>query len=462
MRPIAEGFGHQELDHVKWRAKAGIVGLVIGAAVVTFIALPPTRLLHILEEQISAALEAIKSHGLTGLLVVLASGLIIYGLRRAWSRARAGAAPASRVVPVHAPRLRVHRAGVAEGGKQLERPSFLPERYADAAKSDQEAEMPHGTGPSAQSAAGFLMRFRRSFTLGENEAEAVTQARPVRRLARPPCFRLVADIAESLASAATPTPRGGDATVLKPNDLRDDLNQRLASKDNNDSRKVHVLAPEPRCDKTDPALNSLDTVLNHVFAAGRGGAPRALLVGSGWAGVDATAEAVSIARALAARSDQVVLVDLACGPISVSGALGLPPSLGLADLSAGRAGFEDIVRIDAETPLQVIAAGNPKLTASGEGSERITSIFEALTQAYDGVVLHTDHEALLKFTSALRFELSAVIAVVDAAAGAGGAKIDLSEFSALGCPVLVYEQSGKERRSRSLAAPVSLAAASNE
>ena len=177
--------------------------------------------------------------------------------------------------------------------------------------------------------------------------------------------------------------------------------------------------------------------------------------------MDATSEAVSIARALLSGGGQVVLVDLACGPISVSSALGLPSFPGLAELSAGRSGFEDIVRIDAETPLQVIAAGNPELAAAPEGSDRFTSVFEALTQAYDGVVLHADHEALRKFTTALRFELSLAIAVVDAAAGAGRAKADLSAFSPLGCPVLVYEQRGKERRSRSPTAPVSRALASN-
>ncbi len=150
------------------------------------------------------------------------------------------------------------------------------------------------------------------------------------------------------------------------------------------------------------------------------------------------------------------MADLACGAVSVASALALPHSPGLAELCAGRARFEDVVRIDAETPLQVIAAGDPKLIASPDGCERFTSVFEALTQAYDGVVLHSDREALLKLTSALRFELSAAIAVMDTP---GGAEIDLSAFSPLGCPVLVYEKT--ERRSRTLAAPVSLAAASN-
>jgi hypothetical protein len=104
----------------------------------------------------------------------------------------------------------------------------------------------------------------------------------------------------------------------------------------------------------------------------------------------------------------------------------------------------------------VIAAGNQTLTVTSEGNERFTSVLEALTRAYDGVVLHADHEALLKFTPALKFELSVAIAVVDTVTGAYGAKGDLSAFSPLGCQVLAYEKPGNERR------PVSPAAASNE
>ena len=83
-------------------------------------------------------------------------------------------------------------------------------------------------------------------------------------------------------------------------------------------------------------LKSIDAVLNHILASGKGGAPRALLVAGASAKVDATAEAIAIARALVAKREQVVLVDLTRGPASVSGALGLPRVPGLTDLVAGR------------------------------------------------------------------------------------------------------------------------------
>ncbi len=165
-------------------------------------------------------------------------------------------------------------------------------------------------------------------------------------------------------------------------------------------------------------LKSLDAVLNHILASGKGGAPRAVLVAGVIGQGRRDGRGDPIARALVARREQVVLVDLTRGPAAVSGPLGLPRAPGLTDLAAGRAGFEDVVRIDADTPLQVITAGNPKVKAKGEETERFTRVFEALTQAYDCVVLHADREAVRKLTPALKFELPVVVAVLPAGASA--------------------------------------------
>jgi hypothetical protein len=241
--------------------------------------------------------------------------------------------------------------------------------------------------------------------------------------------------------------------VLRTNDLRHYLNQRLtaAAEAANDSvRNGNAVASKTDSDKVGPVLKSLDAVLNHILASGNGGAPCALLVAGASAKVDATAEAISIARALVARREQVVLVDLTCGPAAVSGPLGLPRAPGLTDVAAGRASFEDVVRIDGDTSLQVIAAGNPKLAAEGDENGRFGHVFEALTQAYERVVLHADREAVRKLTPALKFDLPVVVAVLPAGASTSSTNIDLTDFSALGCPVVVYEQSGKEPRSRLL------------
>jgi hypothetical protein len=119
----------------------------------------------------------------------------------------------------------------------------------------------------------------------------------------------------------------------------------------------------------------------------------------------------------------------------------LPRFPGLADLAAGRAQFEDVIALDADTPLHVIAAGNPRFAAA-DGNGRFAAILAALTEAYDSVVLHADREALRRTAPDLRSALSIAVVVLPQRAGAPA---DLSDFAALGCRTLAYEQGGKRR-----------------
>jgi tyrosine-protein kinase Etk/Wzc len=325
-----------------------------------------------------------------------------------------------------------------------------------AAASPQFAE----TDPSAgelSAAAGILDRLRRGLSLGAGEPPAVEPQPAVGLLDR---LRRVLPTGDGKAGESTETAAGStpDAARMppRPNDLRHYLNQRIAaatSEPASDSvRNGAAFAPKGSTSKVGPVLKSLDALLNHILASAKGrGVPRALLVAGVSAKVDATPEAIQIARALVARREQVVLVDLTRGASAVSGALGLPRAPGFTDLAAGHVGFDDVVRIDADTPLQVIAAGNPKVKAKGDEAESFTRVFEALTQVYDRVVFHADREAVRTLARGLKFELPVVVAVLPPGAGAKSLTQDLSDFSALGCPVLVYEQNGKEPRSGLLA-----------
>jgi len=396
-RAVAEDSGLQRRDRTLWHARAGIVALGIGAALVTFIAFP--------------------KHGPLSLLVGLAAAFLA-------------------VVCVMARDLIGAPREIETQAPQLKRTSFLPARRALEAKQGPVAAMAQA---SAQSAAGFLERFRQSLALAESEAEAAAQE--LRGFGR---FRFAGkNVPETLQSAAR---RGGRPSGLKPNDLRNYLNQRLAPAP---AGKTGFSRPGPETAAASTRFKSLDALLDHVLAVGGEAAPHALLVGATPAGADASAAAISIARAFVAQGDLVVLLDLAHGASSVSGALALPRSPGLSDLSAGRATFEDIIRIDADTPLHVIAAGNPRF-AAGDENERFMPVFAALTQTYDSVVLHADRAALRQLASAIRLELPVVVAVLAASTSAGAPTADLSHFSAFGCPLVVYEQGVAERRTRFL------------
>ncbi|HZP08923.1 Wzz/FepE/Etk N-terminal domain-containing protein [Methyloceanibacter sp.] len=254
-------------------------------------------------------------------------------------------------------------------------------------------------------------------------------------------------------AAATAVTAGKSAEPippLKPNDLRHYLNQRIAAATHKrfeePAEKVVLTPPKVGNGKIGPALKSLDGVMNHILAASKGGAPRAILVSGVTSQVDATQEAIKIARDFVARREQVVLVDLTRGASAVSGPLGLPRAPGFTDLSAGRASFDEVIRVDAETPLQVITAGNPAAKGSAPEIDRFMRVFEALTEAYDCVVLHADPDSVRKLSPALKFELPITLVVLPRGATVESEDSGLRDFASLGCQVVVYEKAGKDGR----------------
>ena len=387
--PIARNDGRPRLDRASWHAKAGILALAAGAGLVTLITFPERESLS-LTVGLAAAFSAIVY-------------FLVRDLIGATGEAETAGALSSRTPFLARPRGGAKQASVSARAE-----------------------------PGTQSAAGFLERFRQSLDLEESEANATAKEFGVRGFAR---LRLAGDSAPETAEPAA-APSGG-------NELRHYLNKRLAASVAG-ARKA--IAPKCEEGRHGTVLKSLDTVLDHILAAGQGAAPRALLVGGAPSMADATAEAISLARALVAAGDQVVLLDLAHGPHSVSAALGLPRFPGLADIAAGRAQFEDIIGIDAETPLHVIAAGNPRF-AVADRNARFAPILAALEEAYDSLVLHADREALRRIAPDLRFELSIAVAVCPKGASA---RADLSGFAALGCRIVAYEQGSEERHPRFL------------
>jgi hypothetical protein len=371
--PVARNDNRPRLDRALWRAKAGILALAAGTGLVFFITLP--------------------ERGSLSLTVGLAAALlaIVYFLARDLLGG-------------------THGAGTAAA--QSSQIAFVTRLRGSA----RQARLAARAEPGAQSAAGFLARFRRSLEVAESDAEEVANEFGVRGFAR---LRFTT----------------GSAAENDGNDLRHYLNKRLAASQG-EARNAIV----PKHDAGAHVLKSLDAVIDQILPARQDAASRALLVG-GAAAIDATAEAISIARSLVAAGRQVVLLDLAHGPHSISAALGLPRFPGLSDLAAGRAQFEDVIGIDAETPLHVIAAGNPRFAAA-DGNGRFAAILAALTEVYDSVVLHADREALRRTAPDLRLALSIAVAVLPQRAGATA---DLSGFAALGCRTLAYEQGSKRR-----------------
>ena len=167
--------------------------------------------------------------------------------------------------------------------------------------------------PSEQSAAGLINRLRRSLAGEDVPAMPAPASQPGwierRRAAKPASEENAAPV----NIAAIPT-AGETMPTLSTNDLRAYLNQRLASRGteaaNDFPGKSDAAQPNRDADKARPVLKSLDAVINHILACGNGGAPRALLVVGASPKIDATPQAIGIARTLVARREQILLVDL--------------------------------------------------------------------------------------------------------------------------------------------------------
>jgi Mrp family chromosome partitioning ATPase len=262
------------------------------------------------------------------------------------------------------------------------------------------------------------------------------------------------DAAIDQADTSATTKAQEELASLKPNDLRHYFHRRIASatrtRAEEPMEKVTLTAPRVGKGKVGPALKSLDGALNRILASSKGGVPRAVLVAGVAPDVDATQEAIRIARALVAECEQVVLVDLTRGASAVSGPLGMPRVPGFTDLAAGRASFDAVIRIDLDTPLQVITAGNPAVKGNGEEVNRFMRVFEALTEAYDCVVLHADRDSVRRLMPALKFELPVAVVVLPQGANVESEAGPLADFASLGCQVLVYEKRGRGGRTELL------------
>lgn len=336
-----------------------------------------------------------------------------------------------------------------------ERPEPVPMPEMKAPVEPPKAEPTHAARAeetiAKPAATGLIDRLRREFAEGKDGPTAAPQQKSKTTAKFLDRFRRKGDrptTAEKRTKAAQKAPKskpkGQEMSALSPNDLRHYLTQRIAASDAGDTGIP--LAPTAGNGKVGPVLRSLDVVLNHVISANTGGLPRALLVAGASPKADATQAAIALARDLVARNEQVVLVDLARGASVVSGRLGMPRVPGFTDLAAGRASFSDVIRIDDETPLQVITAGNPTVPGDGREPDRFMRVFEALTQAYGCVVLHADIATVQALLPALKFELPATVAVLQDGAGLDSAQGTLSTFQALGCPIVVYEAGGRLRR----------------
>ncbi|MCC0052845.1 MAG: hypothetical protein H6884_02165 [Rhodobiaceae bacterium] len=98
-------------------------------------------------------------------------------------------------------------------------------------------------------------------------------------------------------------------------------------------------------------------------------------------------EAVALGRTLAAAGMQAIVVDTASGAGLAASLLGEEPELGMFDLLAGAANFDEVMFRDPRSSLHLIAPGHGVGDGADAQSESLSIILPALAQAYDTVIL---------------------------------------------------------------------------
>jgi uncharacterized protein involved in exopolysaccharide biosynthesis len=247
-------------------------------------------------------------------------------------------------------------------------------------------------------------------------------------------------------SNAPSHPHNADIAAENAADARSDLElylRRRMQQTSGSGLEVSVLAPRSRPTPR-PVMKQLDKLCDALRHEIDGQGARAVLIAPVSA-VNALPEAITIARDLLREDNTAVLIDIARGTSTVSDFMGLARSPGFTELVADRASFDDVIRIDGETALQVIPAGDPNVPATGNQLASFLRVFDALTQTYDVVVIHADRAQARAYVPALQGLLSAMVALFAPDTFDSEGEGHLAEFAALDCPILLYERGGKAR-----------------
>jgi Mrp family chromosome partitioning ATPase len=256
------------------------------------------------------------------------------------------------------------------------------------------------------------------------------------------------DLPKRGALAANEETMQGHVAGAAANDLRSYLQRSVVLRSRalaEASRRSEPVTPAHTNGNAAPTPKSIDEVLAHLRHHAATDAPGAVLVMASRPEIDATHAAIRIARAQSSKQRLGVLIDLGRGTFAAGAGLGVPHAPGFAELAAGRAHFDDIVHVDDETPLQVIAAGHSAARPeTKQDPARLARIFEALAQVYHFIVLHADRETAFNYQAVLAGRLLAVVAVL--ASGEGkSADLISPELAGFGCTVLLHEQSTERR-----------------
>src|SRR6266516_787920 len=186
-----------------------------------------------------------------------------------------------------------------------------------------------------------------------------------------------------------------------------------------------------------------ERLLADIAAELRRGDRRCILVATADRGIDSTTAALALARVLVQEA-RVVVVDLAFSAPKLAAVSVDPGGPGLADLGRGTASFGQIITRDRNSRVPLVPTGHVGDEASAIlESERLRMGIEALTKAYDHVVIDAGPVPDMQVARMAQLASTAVLvasALPEASATANARPLagGVSDVKVLTCPPLPF------------------------
>jgi uncharacterized protein involved in exopolysaccharide biosynthesis len=216
-----------------------------------------------------------------------------------------------------------------------------------------------------------------------------------------------------------------------------------------DAPPAWAAAPDRRKGKRRPRARSARDAAKRIRAKCTGAAAHTVIVSSAISSADAAQDSLDIARVLSARGLSVAIVDFSTSGEGVADLAGLPQGPGLGELLQASAGFEDVIRAEPGSGVQIIPPGALRMEAlTGERAARWARIHDALRQIYDCLILHTGLSGARRLIDGMREEPITVLLVTG---GESDAALEdeiaahLSENGAGALDLMTYVGAGRHR-----------------
>ncbi len=156
------------------------------------------------------------------------------------------------------------------------------------------------------------------------------------------------------------------------------------------SKPAAIEKPQRVTAKAEPRCN-VDAAVAALLARDAEGPCRSLVSGDS-GGLDAAAEALALAKGLAAAGKSVVIVDWSSTASSLADLTGGVAVPGLAQLVQGDVAFEDVIQKLADTEAHFVPAGDALADQSVIfDADRANLVLDAMDEAFEHIVVFADH-----------------------------------------------------------------------